>query len=176
MELIKERDFSTGTYTTVLKDEEKKLKLYYADNGDLYMSITDGRRLDRKYGDYIFMDIREEDGTIYDILYNFHGRINDKNEHNPANLIDEEKNIVWYDDDRPLEEADKFMIQNYNEVIRLKFVRVSDPTTFNFQRKNSRSINIRFCMRGSRYKEYAYEFAKLYNDINAIEGTKVYKK
>lgn len=175
MELIKERDYYAGTYTVVLKEDVKELKLNYAGNGDLYMSMTEGRRLDKKYGDSIFLDIREEDGSIYDAVYNLYYRISDKHKNNPVDLMDEDNNIVWLDDDRPKDEADKFIIQNYGEVIRLKFVRVSNHNKFDFSRKNSRSINIRFCMSGSRYEYYALEFDKFYKDLNKIE-TKVYKK
>lgn len=175
MELIKERDYYDGTYTIKLKEEEKELKMSFQGNDDLYMSMTENRRLDRKMGDSIFMDIRVEDGTIYDLAYILYSRIKDKNKQHPSDIMDEDDNVVWLDDDRHELEADKFMVQNYGEVIRFKFVRVSDPTTFNFKRKNSRSIDIRFCMNGSRYNEFAQEFKKFYNELNQIE-TKVYKK
>ena len=174
MELVKEFDEYTCAHEIKLKDNEKVLKINYAGNGDLYMSITEGRRLDKKYGDSIFIDIKEEDGAIYDATYNLYSRIMFKNKKDPRNIVDEDNNVVWLDDDRPENEADKFLIQNYGKVIRLKFVRICDDKIFN--RKNSRSINIRFCMNESRYKEYAYEFDKYYKDLSGMEKGKQYRK
>lgn len=174
MELIKETDLRNEINNIILKDEQKLLKMYYAGNGDLYMSMSDGKRLDREYGGSIFMDIREEDGNIYDATYNLYSRIMDRNKINPRNIIDEDNNVVWLDDDRQENEADKFMIQNYGDIIRLKFVRIGDNKLFN--RKNSRCITIRFSMDGSRYHEYANEFATFYRNLNEIEKGKQYRK
>ncbi len=66
------------------------------------------------------------------------------------------------------------MIQNYGEVIRIKFIRISEDKLF--ARKNSRSVNIRFCMNGSRYSEYAYEFAKAFSEMEGIEKVRQYRK
>lgn len=174
MELTKEINSNYESHAIILKDGYKALKMNYAGNGDLYMSMTEGRKLDNRYGDSIFIDIQQEDGSIFDAFYNLYGRIIDKNKKNPRNLVDIENNIVWLDDDRPDNEADKFMIQNYGELIRLKFIRISEDKMF--VRKNSRSINIRFCMNGSRYSEYAYEFAKTFKDLDGIEKGKQYRK
>lgn len=174
MELTKEINSNYESHIITLKDGYKTLKMNYAGNGDLYMSMTEGRRLDNRYGDSIFLDIQQEDGSIFDIFYNLYGRIMDKHKKNPRNLVDIENNIVWLDDDKKDNEADKFMIQNYGEVIRIKFIRISEEKSFS--RKNSRSINIRFCMSGSRYSEYAYEFAKAFSELEGIEKGRQYRK
>lgn len=175
MEFIKEHDAERG-FSFIFKDEFKKLEIGYSEEGDLLMSMTEGRMLDNRNGDSIYIDIHEDDGNVYDVLYNLYSRIMLKRENHPTKLVDIEKYIVWLDDDKNDLEADKFMIQNYGDILRLKFVRTSDPHSNIFKHKNYKNINIKFSMKQSRYPEYVDEFAKLYRDLSRIEERKVYKR
>ena len=174
MELKKEKDLYAGTYTITLKEESKELKLYYDRDNNLHMSISDGKTLNNKQGDYIFMDINLEDGNIYDAIYNFYSKLVDKSKKTQKkNVLDIENNVVLLSEDRKEDTADKLMIINYGEILRIKFIRTgSNIITF----KPRKSINIKFRMYDSRYDEYTQDIIKLYKDINGIEARKVYRR
>ena len=115
-----------------------------------------------------------EDGNIYDAIYNFYSKLVDKSKKTQKkNVLDIENNVVLLSEDRKEDTADKLMIINYGEILRIKFIRTgSNIITF----KPRKSINIKFRMYDSRYDEYTQDIIKLYKDINGIEARKVYRR
>ena len=62
-----------------LKEDEKELLISLSGNGDLYMSMTEGRRLSKTFNDYVMLDINKKDEDIYNVFDNLYYGIMSKN-------------------------------------------------------------------------------------------------
>ena len=142
MEITKTRD-ELGSNIVVLTEDTKKLTMYMAGNGDLYMEMTDGIRLNKDLNDWRYLDIFK----------------------NPK-LQDINNSIVWVSDDGLEKEEDRLIINDYGEIYRLSFIR-NNPIE-KTKRKPSRSIVIRFATSGSRYSDSVPSVIDMYHKLIEI--------
>ena len=151
-----------NTYDIKLIDKEKELKIFFAQNYDLYMSASNGKRLNDTDDDFISIDVCKRDEELYSIFDLFYKSIILKNE-NAIEKLENRKNIVWTSDDGVREAEDSIIIFKYDDYYKLLFFRNNryDPA-INARRKSSRNIDIRFSTSGSRNKEFISCFLDLY--------------
>lgn len=159
-----------------LKEDEKELLISLSGNGDLYMSMTEGRRLSKTFNDYIMFDINKKDEDIYNVFNNLYYGIMEKNGIHKTDLVDKDNNITWVSDEGRLEDEDSLTIIKYNDNYRLLFLRNNDNNRYDTRRKSSRKVDIRFSTSGSRYKDYTSFFMVLYSELHNIEERKVLRK
>lgn len=159
-----------------LKEDEKELSIFLAGNGDLYMSMTEKRRLGKMFNDYIMFDIKKTDEDIYNVFDILYKSIMEKNEKYKTELIDKYNNIEWVSDEGRIDDEDSLTIIKHNNYYRLIFLRNNENNRHDTRRKNSREVVIRFSSSGSRYKDYVGYFMVLYSELHNIEERKVYKK
>ena len=158
-----------------LKEDLNKLTIYPSNN-DLYMSITDGRRLEKYSDDFRFMDICKRDDDIYNAFNNLYNGIMLKSKGTNTNLIGEDNSIVWISDGEKEESEDILMIFKQEDFYRLLFVRNNNHKERLKKRKSSQSIDIKFSTTDSRYKDFVGYFINVYNELQNIEKSKIYKK
>ena len=159
-----------------LKEDEKELLIYLAGNGDLYMSMTEGRRLSKMFDDYIMFDIKKTDEDIYKVFDSLFTGVMEKNKVHETDLIDEHNNIVWVSDEGRLEDEDSLSIIKHHDYYRLLFLRNNSHDRYDTRRKSSRKVDIRFSNSGSRYKDYTSFFMVLYTELHNIQERKVLTK
>ena len=164
------------TYNIKLIDQEKELLIYFAGNGDLYMSITNGERLEEYANDYRFVDITKEDEELYQIFDNLYNSIKTKSNGEDNNIISKNETISWISDEGKEEVEDSLNIFKYEDYYKLLFFRNNLHGEYPVRRKNSRKIDIRFSTSGSRYKDFVSYFIRMYDELQKIEKKKVYKK
>lgn len=174
MEITKiKNDFNTQNIK--LKEDNTELTVFLSGNGDLYMSITNGERLEKMFNDYRWIDIRQEDEDIYNVFDNLYENIIEKNVIE-NNIVDEDGNIIWTSDNGIKEQEDNIIIFKYDDYYRLEFVRNNMHDAYETKRKPSRRIEIRFAISGSRYKEYIGCFLNMYKELGNIEKRKLLRK
>lgn len=159
-----------------LIEEEKELLIYLAGNNDLYMSMTEGRRLSRLDDDTIVFDITKRDEEIYSVFDKLYNGIMDKSKIHETDIVDRYNNIEWISDEGREDEEDSLSIIKHNDYYRLLFIRNNQNNRFDTRRKSSRYIAIRFSTSGSRYKDYVGFFTTLYSELHNIQEEKVYRK
>ena len=106
-----------------LKEDEKELLILLSNNGDLYMSMTEGRRLSKVFNDYVMFDISKKDEDIYSVFDNLYYGIMERNENYRTDLVDKDNNIIWVSDEGRLEDEDSLTIIKSNDHYRLLFLR-----------------------------------------------------
>ena len=163
-----------------LKEDEKELLISLSGNGDLYMSMTEGRRLSRTFDDYIMFDITKKDYDIFSLFDTMYNNIikckildiesiktNYRYQYNK--LVDDNKNINWISDEDLEEIGDSFKLSKLNnDEYRLTFYRNGKIPSFGF--KSPTHISVRIRNSGSRYDPFNCAFMQMYNELQNIDS------
>ena len=165
------------TYDIELIDKDKKLSITLANDGDLYMSITNEKGLTSYANDYRFIDIEKYNNEeIYNAFDNLYNDIILKSETIENDIVDNYKSITWFSDGEEKDLEDALIIYKKEDYYRLIFFRNNINENNYIKIKDSKSINIRFSTRESKNKEFLSSFINMYNELKDIEKQKVYKK
>ena len=179
MEIKKIKNYM-NCYDYLFIDNNKTLKIFYAGNLDLYMTLSDGNIIDYEKDLNLYFDITKENYSVFELFdqaYNYilegkpfadysHDDYNYKNTYQYQNLIDN-NNIVWISDNGPRDVEDKLIISKYDDFYRLNFIRNDKPLDFGF--KSPFCIGIRFRNSGSFYAPFNCTFMNMYNKLNNLD-------
>lgn len=168
MEIIKQKN-AYDTYTVKLKEDNKELVMYLAGTDDFFMAITDGTKLAKWYDDCRWMDIREENKEVLNIIGNLYEKLGKNKE-----LTYEDNGLVFISDYGLEESEDRVILQNYGDLYRLFFIRKN--TEENKQHKSARNIIVRFATSGSRNPISVTDFIGTYHELEEIAEEKVEEK
>lgn len=183
MEIQKVKN-TEGSYDIWLKKDNKELKIMFAGNQDLYISLSNGDFIPQRQNTSMYFDITKENYEIFsafDKLYNniINGNIFDKDMHSKYrldylksydyhNIVDKEKNINWISDDGPEELEDRITISKSDEdTYRLTFFRNDKELDCGF--KSNTSIFVRFRTSGSRYGFFYCPFMIMFQELQNLD-------
>lgn len=181
---ITKRKNSMDSYDFELKKDNKVLNISFGGTLDLYMSLSDGRKLDDSKDTEISIDITKEDYEVFSCLntlymdtisgnilgeYDKDSSTIDRNFLEQYNLlVDNNKNIRWISDDDEPETEDSMQLSHIdNDTYRLTFKRNAKSKEVGF--KSHLSINVRFRNSGSRYAPFNCIFMRFYNTLQEID-------
>lgn len=187
MEIKRENNPShNGGYIYYLIDENKKLKIIYSGNGDLYISLYNKGIKYRKSEDKEDFLITKENYAVYSLFEELYEKITTGNIFSKGSelfkiinnfnsdrniriaiekgLINYDNEIEWYCDNYPKGEGDSLKIIKEEEQYRLIFKRHS-----NKKREDFDNLSIRICNSGSRYLPFNCCFMDLYNGLQKID-------
>lgn len=165
-------------------DDEKKLKIMFAPNLDLYMLLGTNEILPMDANVSLFFDITKENMeifTLFDSLYKdvITGNVFPDSDLSTRDytksyeykiLLDENQNINWISDDGPIEAEDRMQIVKIDDdTYRLIFQRTDQKLDCGF--KSPRNIAVRFRNSGSRYSPFNSVFMRMYNKMQDIDPT-----
>jgi len=176
-------------YDIELIDNNKKLKILFAGNLDLYMVLGNNEIIPENENVVLFFDITKEDYEIYSIFDSLYRNIIDgkplekdeydeeffdddeidyKNTYQYKILVDNDHIIRWVSDDGPYEEEDRLRIKRLDDdTYRLIFIRNDKPLTEGM--KSGFGIAVRFRNSGSRYQPFNCLFMKMYHELQSID-------
>lgn len=177
-------------YTYIIKKDNKRLKIRYAANWDLYWDFTDLSEGGNRHFDYGFFTIDEKDGLVYRLLEELYESIATADpffpeiKFNPVGavtaavydldkysmykeLFDGEK-ITWISDDRDYESDHLVRISKRDNTFLLEFAKKKkiDAERYFMKDFSGNTINIRFNNSGSYYKPFNCAFMNMYNKMN----------
>lgn len=187
MEIKRENNPShNGGYIYYLIDENKKLKIIYSGNGDLYISLYNKGIKYRKSEDKEDFLITKENYAIYTLFEELYERITtgkifddeaemyDIPKNYPifekmqevynSGLINPEGEIEWFCDDYPIGIGDSLKIIKEDDQYRLLFTRHNSE-----QIENYNCLSIRISNSGSRYMPFNSCFMNFYNKLQNID-------
>ncbi len=185
MEIKKIKNYM-NCYDYLFIDNNKTLKIFYAGNLDLYMTLSDGNIIDYEKDLNLYFDITKENYNVFELFdetYNYilegkpfadysydefdsFSNFNYKNTYQYQNLINN-NNIVWISDNGPRDCEDKLIINKYDDFYRLNFIRNDKPLDFGF--KSPFCISVRFRNSGSFYAPFNCVFMNMYNKLNNLD-------
>lgn len=176
-----------GCYDYQFIEGNKVLRIFYAGNLDLYMSLANGEMFGEENKSISF-DITKEDYevyTIFDTLYKdvISGNVFETMEDGSqedfglkdykvsfqyCNLVDENMNINWVSDDGILEAEDSLTFSLIdNDTYRFTFNRNDKPLGDGF--KSDGCISVRFRNSGSRYDPFNCPFMFMYQRLQNLD-------
>ena len=168
-------------YDIELIKDNKTLKMFFAGNLDLYISLENGKLIPQDQNVTLTLDIDKEDNEIYYLFKKLYENIINANTSNGIwqtftyrKLVNENKNINWISDDGIEDAEDIMKISMVNEKINLSFVR--RKKIIENKMKNPLGITVRIRNARSRYKPFNLLFMDLYNNLQKIEIDKKYVK
>ena len=168
-----------------LREENKILRIFFAGNLDLYMTLGDGEPIPENTEEKIVFEITKENYEIYsyfEALYHdiISGKVFEedifledipsfdyKKTYEYQKLVDQEQKIHWISDDGPSDLEDQLVIQKGEDKYQLIFIRNEKPLDYGF--KSSYNITIRFRNSGSQYSPFNCVFMRLYQQLQNIE-------
>ena len=163
-------------------DDEKTLKIMFAPNLDLYMSLSNGQTLPNDANVSLFFDITKENYEIFSLFDSLYKDIITGNvfpdsdlstsdftkSYEYSILVDQDSNINWISDDGPIDVEDIVTISKYDDdTYRLIFRRNDKPMDFGF--KSPRNIVVRFRNSGSRYNPFNCVFMRMFHKLQNID-------
>lgn len=179
-----------GITDFILKENDKKLFIFYMGNGDLYwklnspsLKIEEDDEITPEKSDY-FM-ITKENYPLYALfakLYydieNINIRENEINKedyikHNLANYQElfnkDKKQITWYSDETYYEVANILKITKEEDTFRLEFFSQPPKEGYDEEYNSISGITIRFRNSGSRYNPFNTVFMRMFSELNMID-------
>jgi len=163
-------------YDYELIEDNKKLKIIYAGNLDLYYILQFDDEI--PYGEKASktFDITKDNYELYklfDELYNniINGMIWEdekriKQSSIYKDLVDKNKNICWISDEGQRELEDSLTISKEKDKIHLSFERNNQE---DYPFKSAFSIGIRICNSGSRYDRFNIPFMRMFQKLQTID-------
>lgn len=172
------------SYDFELEKGEKVLNIYFGGTLDLYMSLSDGKKLLPGKSRSITYDITKEDYEIFTLFESLYEEViigdvfgsKDRNNftiderllEQYKSLVDDDKNICWISDDDSQEVEDRVIISKVDEdTYRLTFKRNDKQKESGF--KNPFGISVRFRNSGSAYYPFNCIFMRLFNRLQEID-------
>ncbi len=178
---IKKYKNDMNTCNFELSEMGKTLKIMFAPNFDLYMSLGNGQLIPYDSNISLSFDITKENMEIFrlfDSLYkdivlgnifsdtNYLGDFTQSYEY--SILVDQNCNVNWVSDDGPIEVEDSLSVSRIDEdTYRLTFSRNDKPMDFGF--KSSHNITVRFRNSGSRYNPFNCVFMRMFHELQSID-------
>lgn len=183
MEITRENNPShNGCYIYYLIYGDKKLKIIYSGNGDLYISLYNKGVKYTKSEDKEEFEITKEDFSLYTLLEDLYERINtgkifddedeifDLPKHfqsfdaSNSGLINDNGEIEWFCDDYPMGVGDSLKIIKEEDKYKLVFERHNAE-----EMKNRNCLSIRISNSGSRYRPFNSCFLNFYDKLQYIK-------
>lgn len=178
---------SMSTYDFEIINNNKKLRIFFAGNLDLYMQLSNGELISSEDNTILDFDITKENYDIYSIfdslyksiingepfsddldLLEYSNYIDYKNRYEYKNLVDKDLNINWISDDGPTESEDMIRVSVLDEdTYRLLFFRNNIPLDIGI--KNPFGITIRFRNSGSKYEPFNCVFMQMFHKLQSID-------
>ena len=148
----------------ILKNDDKKLKIFYGMNSDLYFDISEKEQENtEKTGKEIDFLIKNEDEAWIYFNRMFNRIINDEKNNQRAKLF-KDNIITWYSDEIYDERANRLKIEKLEEGIKLSFL--------NNEEDPSKGFEIRISNGASKYFPFNMYFMHMYSDIQELAKIK----
>lgn len=183
MKIQKEKN-TENCYDFRFREDNKELKIQFAGNLDLYLSMSNGDFIPEKEETNMYFYITKENYQLYsafdelyddiisrrpfgkDTKYNYDLSFSDEERYKM--LVDNNKNITWISDEGPIATEDRITISKYDEdTYRLHFMRPDKKSPNEY--KSSTNIIVRISNSGSRYNPFNCAFMLMYNKIQSID-------
>ena len=173
---IKRKLNEEGSYDYTFIKGNIILRIYFAGNLDLYLTLSDGNLIKYNTNKELIFDITKENYEVYKIIDELYSNVLnndpyfDGNKENFYEYVHNDlvinNNIVWYSDDEPIECADKFTLTKVDDTYRFIFNRVDKDYSYF---KSSSSISVRLRNSGSRYEPFNCSFMIMYRKLQSVD-------
>lgn len=180
MNIKREKNNFFKGYDYEIIDKDKKLRIIYAGNLDLYFILVFNNEIPYGKSATRSIKITKENYELYKIFDDLYeevtnGKIFEDEEASNSisdylsqrDLVDSNNNICWISDEGPREVEDSMTISKKEDAYNISFERNNDDNGFAL--KSAYSIGIRICNSGSRYGRYNIPFMRMFQKLQTID-------